>query len=291
MSRKSSSQVACRWPASSAGGSAPRRPSRPASHPGQRAPSGRTLRIWSWSPRGPGRRAETGEPAAAAATPASPGRRIVGPAGQDVRRRGWRMAGRIRDEDIALVRERTSIADVISEHGDAEVGRRRQPQGAVPVPRREDARRSTSRPARNVYFCYGCGAGGDAIKFLMDAEHLSFVESVERLAGRAGIQLRYVEDDRRTARRVRSRGSGSGCSPRTPPRPSSTAAQLSTAGRPAGPGVPGPARLRPGRRRALRLRLRPGRLGPAHQAPAPAGLHRRGAGHRRAVPGGPLGHA
>jgi DNA primase len=41
--------------------------------------------------------------------------------------------------------------------------------------------------------CHGCGAGGDAIKFLMDADHLTFVESVERLAARAGIQLRYVE--------------------------------------------------------------------------------------------------
>jgi DNA primase len=41
--------------------------------------------------------------------------------------------------------------------------------------------------------CHGCGAGGDAIKFLMDADHLTFIESVERLAGKAGIQLRYDE--------------------------------------------------------------------------------------------------
>ncbi|MFF5082372.1 DNA primase [Actinoplanes sp. NPDC000266] len=45
--------------------------------------------------------------------------------------------------------------------------------------------------------CHGCGQGGDAIKFLMDAEHLSFIESIERLAGRAGIQLRYETDDSR----------------------------------------------------------------------------------------------
>ncbi len=48
------------------------------------------------------------------------------------------MAGKIRDEDIALVRERTSIVDVISRARDAQ-RRRRQRQGAVPVPRREDA--------------------------------------------------------------------------------------------------------------------------------------------------------
>ncbi|HEX9999809.1 MAG TPA: DNA primase [Actinoplanes sp.] len=43
--------------------------------------------------------------------------------------------------------------------------------------------------------CHGCGQGGDAIKFLMDAEHLTFVESLERLASRSGIQLRYEVDD------------------------------------------------------------------------------------------------
>lgn len=41
--------------------------------------------------------------------------------------------------------------------------------------------------------CHGCGKGGDAITFVMDAGHLTFVEAVEHLAGRAGIQLRYVE--------------------------------------------------------------------------------------------------
>jgi DNA primase len=78
------------------------------------------------------------------------------------------MPGKIRDEDIALVRERTSIVDVISEQ-------------------------VTLKPAGNVYFCHGCGAGGDAIRFVMETDHLTFVESIERLAGKAGIQLRYVE--------------------------------------------------------------------------------------------------
>src|SRR5690606_18677091 len=46
---------------------------------------------------------------------------------------------------------------------------------------------------KGVYFCYGCGAGGDAIRFVMQQEHLSFVEAVERLANKASIQLRYIE--------------------------------------------------------------------------------------------------
>jgi DNA primase len=102
------------------------------------------------------------------------------------------MAGRIRDEDIALVRERTSIADVISEHVTLKPAGGGNLKALCPF-HDEKTPSFTVAPARGVFFCHGCGAGGDAIKFLMDADHLSFVESVERLAGRAGIQLRYVE--------------------------------------------------------------------------------------------------
>lgn len=102
------------------------------------------------------------------------------------------MAGRIRDEDIALVRERTSIAEVVSETVTLKSAGGGNLKGLCPF-HDEKTPSFTVSPARNVYFCFGCGQGGDAIKFLMDAEHLTFVESVERLADRAGIQLRYVE--------------------------------------------------------------------------------------------------
>jgi DNA primase len=102
------------------------------------------------------------------------------------------MAGRIRDEDITLVRERTSIAEVISETVTLRSAGGGNLKGLCPF-HDEKTPSFTVSPGRNVYFCHGCGAGGDAIKFLMDAEHLSFLESVERLANRAGIQLRYLE--------------------------------------------------------------------------------------------------
>lgn len=102
------------------------------------------------------------------------------------------MAGRIRDEDIALVRERTAIVDVISETVTLKSAGGGNLKGLCPF-HDEKTPSFTVAPARNVYFCHGCGAGGDAIKFVMDAEHLTFVEAVERLAARAGIQLRYVE--------------------------------------------------------------------------------------------------
>ena len=100
------------------------------------------------------------------------------------------MAGRIRDEDIALVRERTSIAEVISDTVTLKSAGGGNLKGLCPFHDEKSPSFNVS-PARNVWYCFGCGAGGDAIKFLMDAEHLSFVESVERLEiGRASCRER-----------------------------------------------------------------------------------------------------
>ncbi|ABP55856.1 DNA primase [Salinispora tropica] len=109
------------------------------------------------------------------------------------------MTGRIRDEDIALVRERTSIAEVISDTVTLRSAGGGNLKGLCPFHDEKSPSFNVS-PARNVWYCFGCGAGGDAIKFLMDAEHLSFVESVERLAARVGLQLRYVATDHTTPR-------------------------------------------------------------------------------------------
>src|SRR3954465_2505351 len=102
------------------------------------------------------------------------------------------MAGRIRDEDIALVRERVSIVDVISERVTLKSAGGGNVKGLCPF-HDEKTPSFTVSSARNVYFCHGCGAGGQPIRFVMDVDHLTCVEAVERLAERAGVQLRYVE--------------------------------------------------------------------------------------------------
>ena len=48
-------------------------------------------------------------------------------------------------------------------------------------------------PARGLLYCFSCGEGGDVIKFLQKIDGLTFVEAVERLARRAGIDLRYEQ--------------------------------------------------------------------------------------------------
>ena len=59
-------------------------------------------------------------------------------------------------------------------------------------------------PSKQVFYCFGCGKGGDAITFLRELEHLSYVEAIERLAGVAGVSLRFEGDspaERRKAER------------------------------------------------------------------------------------------
>ena len=102
------------------------------------------------------------------------------------------MAGRIKDEDIALVRERSRIEDVIG----AQVGLRSAGGGSLKglCPFHDEKSPSFNvNPSKGFFHCFGCGEGGDVIDFVMKTDHLSFAESVERLASRAGITLRYEE--------------------------------------------------------------------------------------------------
>ncbi|MQA28033.1 MAG: DNA primase [Micromonosporaceae bacterium] len=102
------------------------------------------------------------------------------------------MAGRIRDADIALVRERTAIAEVISEHVTLKPAGPGNLKGLCPFHDEKTPSFNVST-ARNVYYCHGCGNGGDAISFVMQVEHFTFAEAVERLAGKVGVTLRYEE--------------------------------------------------------------------------------------------------
>ncbi|MFI0368231.1 DNA primase [Actinomadura sp. 1N219] len=102
------------------------------------------------------------------------------------------MAGRIRNEDIALVRERSSIADVIGEYLQLRNAGGGNLKGLCPF-HDEKSPSFNVTPSRGLYFCFGCEAGGDVIKFVQEIEHLSFSDAVERLAVQAGVQLRYED--------------------------------------------------------------------------------------------------
>ncbi len=61
-------------------------------------------------------------------------------------------------------------------------------------------------PSRGAYHCFGCGAGGTVIRFLMDYESLAFPEAVQRLAESAGIVLRHDADNPEAMRDARITG-------------------------------------------------------------------------------------
>src|SRR5918998_5024666 len=59
-------------------------------------------------------------------------------------------------------------------------------------------------PLKKLYHCFGCGAGGDGIKFVQELDGLQFVEAIELLADRYGVQLEpESEDPEEAARRAR----------------------------------------------------------------------------------------
>lgn len=103
------------------------------------------------------------------------------------------MPGRIREEDIAEVREKTRIDDVISAYVTLRPAGGGALKGLCPF-HDEKSPSFNVNPARAFWHCFGCGEGGDVISFLMKIDGLSFIESVERLAEKSGIVLRREDD-------------------------------------------------------------------------------------------------
>ncbi|MFD6097835.1 DNA primase [Nocardiopsis flavescens] len=110
------------------------------------------------------------------------------------------MAGRIKDEDIALVRERTPIADVIGEYLQLRNAGGGSLKGLCPF-HDEKSPSFNVTPSKNLFYCFGCGEGGDAISFVQKIEGLAFAEAVESLARQIGVTLRYEESGGRSTRR------------------------------------------------------------------------------------------
>jgi DNA primase len=113
---------------------------------------------------------------------------------------------RIRQEDVEAVKERTDIVQLVGQYLTLKKSGHDSLTGLCPFHQEKTGSFSVS-PAKQVFYCFGCGKGGDAITFLRELEHLSYVEAIERLASTAGVTLRYEGDsaaERRAAERRRS---------------------------------------------------------------------------------------
>lgn len=93
----------------------------------------------------------------------------------------------ISDEFLSELRSRTDIESLISQYVNLSK-RGRNPKGLCPF-HNEKTPSFTVYPENQSFYCYGCGAGGDAITFLRRIENLDYVEAVKQLADRAGMGM------------------------------------------------------------------------------------------------------
>ena len=110
----------------------------------------------------------------------------------------------ISSESLERVKQAADIVEVISAHTDL---RRQGARYTGLCPFHDERTPSFSvEPQEKLYHCFGCGVGGDVIKFVEEKEGLGFAEAVEVLADRYGVELeREQEDPRAEARRQRRR--------------------------------------------------------------------------------------
>lgn len=114
------------------------------------------------------------------------------------------MASIIDDEIIQRVKEESDIVEWIGRYTKLEK-KGRNYMGLCPF-HTEKTPSFSVQPDKGYYHCFGCGAGGDVIKFLMEKEGLGFIEAVEKLAEDLHIDLkpsfRDTEAEKKRARMV-----------------------------------------------------------------------------------------
>ncbi len=110
----------------------------------------------------------------------------------------------ISPESLERLKQTADIVEVVSAHTDL---RRQGARWVGLCPFHEERTPSFSVDAQEkLYHCFGCGVGGDVIKFVEEKEGLGFAEAVELLADRYGVELeREQEDPRAEARRQQRR--------------------------------------------------------------------------------------
>ena len=102
------------------------------------------------------------------------------------------MAGRIRQADVEELKQRVNIADVIGDYVTLKSAGVGSMKGLCPF---HDERSPSFhvRPTVGYFHCFGCGESGDVYTFVQKMDHLSFTESIERLAQRINFELHYEE--------------------------------------------------------------------------------------------------
>jgi DNA primase len=95
---------------------------------------------------------------------------------------------RVSREGIDEIKRRNDLAEVVTEHGIELKRRGKTLFGLCPFHQEKTGSFAVSREA-GLFHCFGCGAGGDVIGFVVRFHQVSFPEALKRLADRAGLEL------------------------------------------------------------------------------------------------------
>jgi len=101
----------------------------------------------------------------------------------------------IAQESIEALKTQLDIVDVVGNYIEL---RKMGGNYKAPCPFHDEKTPSfVVSPQKQIYHCFGCGAGGDALKFVMEFEHLSYPEAIEKLASQYNFTLRYTSTQKK----------------------------------------------------------------------------------------------
>ena len=110
---------------------------------------------------------------------------------------------RYSDDIIEEVRMKNDIVDVISQY--VKLTRRGSTYFGLCPFHNEKTPSFSVTPSKQMYYCFGCGAGGHVYNFVMEYENYSFGEALSHLADRAGVELPKIEYSREAREKAEQR--------------------------------------------------------------------------------------
>ena len=110
---------------------------------------------------------------------------------------------RYSDDIIEEVRQKNDIVDVVSQY--VRLTRRGSTYFGLCPFHNEKTPSFSVTPGKQMYYCFGCGAGGNVYNFIMEYENYTFGEALKHLADRAGVELPKIEYSREVREKAEQR--------------------------------------------------------------------------------------
>ena len=110
---------------------------------------------------------------------------------------------RYSDDIIEEVRQKNDIVDVVSQY--VKLTRKGSSYFGLCPFHNEKTPSFSVTPGKQMYYCFGCGAGGNVFNFIMEYENYTFGEALKHLAERAGVELPQIEYSKEVQEKARQK--------------------------------------------------------------------------------------